>query len=111
MVLLHSRHSTFPFVQFKTHIIMAFISFFRLRSAIVFLLLLITQVTAHLHLSSDELVDYHRQIKRDSEALSKCLKSPAMQEHNARMLTYRNETLHKLRIARGIDPHIGNFPD
>jgi hypothetical protein len=86
---------------------MASYSFLRLGLAIVALFLLLTQITAHLDLSADDLADYHLQIKRNSETLSNCLKSPGMQEHNARVLEYRNETLHELRKARGIDPSIG----
>jgi hypothetical protein len=86
-------------------------SLLRLGLAIVALLLLVGQVTAHLELSGDELVDYYRNIRRDSDALSKCLKSPGMQEHNARAMSYRHETLHKLRKARGIDPNLGAFAD
>lgn len=85
---------------------MASYSFLPLGLAIAALLHLLTQVTAHLELSVDEPAHHQLQIKRDSEALSNCLKSPAMQEHNDRMLEYRNETLHKLRKARGIDSTI-----
>ncbi|KAF2823189.1 aromatic compound dioxygenase [Ophiobolus disseminans] len=79
---------------------MAFNSALRLGLAIVALFFLITQVTAHLDLSRDELIDYYRNIKRDNDALSRCLKSPIMQEHNARILAHQNETLHSLRKAR-----------
>jgi hypothetical protein len=91
------------------HPTMSVTSLLRLGLAIVALLLLVGQVTADLELSGDELADYYRNIKRDSDALSECLKSPGMQEHNARAIAYHNETLHKLRKARGIDPNLGAF--
>ena len=72
-------------------------------------LLLLTQVTAHLELTPDELVEYYHNLKRDSHALSRCLKSPHMREHNARMLAHRDQTLQGLRKARGIDLHSGKL--
>lgn len=87
---------------------MIFYCILRLGFAVFALLLLLTQVTAHLDLTPDELVKYHRDIKRDSDSLSKCLQSPQMQEHNARMLAHQNETLWNLRMARGINSESGN---
>jgi len=83
---------------------------FRLGVAILACFLLFSHVTAHLDLTRDELVEYYRDIKRDGEALSRCLKSPAMREHTARMLAHQNETLHNLRKARGIDLDFGSCP-
>ena len=82
----------------------------RLGVAILACFLLFSHVTAHLDLTRDELVEYYRDIKRDGEALSRCLKSPAMREHNARMLVHQNETLHNLRKARAIDLDFGSCP-
>ncbi|KAF2022935.1 aromatic compound dioxygenase [Setomelanomma holmii] len=58
--------------------------------------------TAHLDLSPEELDGYHANIKRDSKALSQCLQSPGMQDHNAHMLAHRDNTLRRLRKVRGL---------
>jgi hypothetical protein len=66
------------------------------------LLLLFVNVTAHEHLSHEEIVQYHQNKKRDSDALAECLASPQMHEHNARELACRQETLLSFREAHGI---------
>jgi hypothetical protein len=68
---------------------------------LVALLLLAGHSAAHVDLSPDELVKYHANVKRDSDALHQCLQSPEMREHNARMVAYREQTFHRLRQARG----------
>jgi hypothetical protein len=71
------------------------------------LLVICPNVVAHQDLSSGELVQYHTNLKRDGEALNRCLESPEMREHNARMLIHRNEILRHTRKARGIDTDSG----
>jgi hypothetical protein len=66
-------------------------------------LALSASVTAHQELSPDELVEYHRIVKRNSEALNRCLQSPDMHEHHARMLVHRDQTLKHIRKTRGIE--------
>jgi hypothetical protein len=75
--------------------------------AFVALLLLLTHVAAHMELSLEELVDYHKDIKRDSEALSNCMKSPDMREQTVLMLAHRDQTLDNLRKARAVDQERG----
>jgi hypothetical protein len=65
------------------------------------LLVLFVNVAAHVELSLENLAVYHSKIKRDSEALTQCLRSPEMCEHNAHMLARRDETLQNLRAAHG----------
>jgi hypothetical protein len=60
-------------------------------------------VVAHGELSSEELKQYHHNIRRDGEALSRCLQSPEMRGHNARMMVHRDQTLRHMRKARGVD--------
>jgi hypothetical protein len=48
----------------------------RLDLAFVALLVFSANATAHMELSPDELVEYHSNVKRDSEALNQCLQSP-----------------------------------
>jgi hypothetical protein len=67
------------------------------------LFLLFVNVTAHEHLSPNELVQYHQNKTRDGDALVKCLASPQMHEHNARELARRQETLLSFREAHGIE--------
>jgi hypothetical protein len=66
-------------------------------------LALSVNVAAHQELSPDELVEYHRIAKRNSEALNRCLQYPDMHEHHARMLVHRDQTLKHIRKTRGID--------
>jgi hypothetical protein len=79
----------------------------RIVLAFVILLLLLTQVTAHLELTLDELAKYSLNLKRDSEAWGDCMKSLEMREHNVRMLGQRDQTLNDLRKARAVDPDRG----
>jgi predicted transcriptional regulator len=72
----------------------------------LFLLALLTScinVSAHQMLSPDELAEYHYNLKRDGEALSRCLESPEMRELNARMLIHRDQTLRHIRKARSLE--------
>jgi hypothetical protein len=62
---------------------------------------------AHQDLSAGELEDYHKNLKRNGEALSRCLESPEMREHNARMLVHHDDTLRSIRKARGMDTELG----
>jgi hypothetical protein len=66
------------------------------------LILLVVDVTAHVELSANELLQYHQNLKRDADALTQCLQSPEMREHNVRMLVRRKETLRKIRQDRDI---------
>jgi hypothetical protein len=74
----------------------------RLAIAIVSLLCLFSYVAAHMKLTAEELAQHHSRMMRDSETLSRCLQSPKMQKHNARMVVHRDETLHRLREARSL---------
>jgi hypothetical protein len=73
------------------------------------LLSIFGNVAANQKLSADELVKYHQNLERDAGALSQCLQSPEMHDHNVRMLARREQTLHNLRKAHGIDVNSGNI--
>jgi hypothetical protein len=73
------------------------------------LLSIFGNVAAHQKLSADELVKYHQNLERDADALSQCLQSPEMHNHNVRMLARREQTLHNLRKAHGIYVNSGNI--
>jgi hypothetical protein len=88
---------------------MASRGFLRIVLAFLTILLLLGQAAAHLDLSPDELIEYHANIKRDSEALSQCLQSPGMREHNARTVARREQTLDLLREAQGMAPEPNIF--
>ncbi|KAH7402891.1 Intradiol ring-cleavage dioxygenase [Pyrenochaeta sp. MPI-SDFR-AT-0127] len=76
---------------------------FKLALSVLALCLLFSNVTAHMDLSPGELVEYHQSLKRDGEALARCLQSPDMREHHARMLVHRDQTLRHVRQLRGIN--------
>jgi hypothetical protein len=88
---------------------MASRGFLRIMLAFLAILLLFGQAAAHLDLSLDELTEYHANIKRGSEALSQCLQSPGMREHNARMVARREQTLDLLRETQGMAPQPNIF--
>jgi hypothetical protein len=52
--------------------------------------ILLQGIAAHMELSVEELVEYYRTVKRDSEALNHCLQLPEMLEHNARVLVLQS---------------------
>ncbi|KAL1612129.1 hypothetical protein SLS60_000352 [Paraconiothyrium brasiliense] len=60
-------------------------------------------VTAHEKRSPKEMTEYHNQVARDSEALTRCLDTPDLKALNARLTVERRESFHRLRKARGID--------
>ncbi|KAJ4357380.1 uncharacterized protein N0V89_001955 [Didymosphaeria variabile] len=59
--------------------------------------------SAHVKRTPREMVEYHKQVARDSEALAQCLDTPDLKELNARIIVERRESFHRLRKARGID--------
>jgi hypothetical protein len=83
--------------------------FLRIAIVLVALLLLAGHSAAHVDLSPDELVKYHANVKRDSDALYQCLQSPEMHEYNTRMVAHREQTLHRLRQARSTAPGPNKF--
>lgn len=60
-------------------------------------------VSAHAKRTPEELAQYHRLVARDAQALNKCLQTREMKDLNARVMAKRQESLHRLRKARGID--------
>ncbi|KAH3949166.1 hypothetical protein HBH98_016870 [Parastagonospora nodorum] len=71
----------------------------RLALAVMALLCLCSSAWAHAQMSSDERAQHHSNTKRDSEALSQCLQSPEMHEHNIHTTAHRDDTLYRLRKA------------
>ncbi|KAF2110485.1 Intradiol ring-cleavage dioxygenase [Lophiotrema nucula] len=59
-------------------------------------------VLGHPRLSDEEFAEYKKLQLRDTEALSHCLQSPALQDIHSRMALEHNATLHRLRAARGV---------
>jgi outer membrane lipoprotein-sorting protein len=74
----------------------------RLALAIMALLCLCSSVWAHAQMSAEELAQHRSNIERGSEALSQCLQSPEMHEHNIRMTAHRDDTLDRLRKAHAL---------
>ena len=60
-------------------------------------------VSAHAKRTPAEMIEYHQQVARDSEALSQCLQTREMKELHARVVAERRESFHRLRKARGVD--------
>jgi len=65
--------------------------------------LAVAAVAAHLDLSAEEKVRYSHHVARSTEAMSQCLETPELKDLHKRMVAEREETLHRIRRARGHD--------
>ncbi|KAF1975611.1 aromatic compound dioxygenase [Bimuria novae-zelandiae CBS 107.79] len=60
-------------------------------------------VSSHAKRTPEEIVEYHRQVTRNAEALNKCLETPELKELGTRVMAKRQESFRQLRKTRGIE--------
>ena len=60
-------------------------------------------ISAHTKRTPEEMVQYRRHIARSAQRLNACLETPELQQLSTRIQAKRQESLHHIRKARGID--------
>lgn len=59
-------------------------------------------VSAHTKRTPEEMVEYHRQVTRDAQALTNCLETPELKDLGARVMAKRQEDFRHLQ-ARSLE--------
>lgn len=72
-------------------------------SKLIGLVMMATAVAGHAQHTPEEMVTYHQQVARDSEALRQCLQTAELKELHARVVAERQQSFRRMRKARGID--------